>query len=355
MPHIGPLVQGEREVGAGGAESQIWLLVTELARRGRRVAVVTQHGGARLPREVQGVSIVTPNHTRRLPTSLRAILLAWTLAAVGARITIQRSAGAATGLAAIAARLGRSRFIYSSSSVVEFDLASIEKRRLHVALFHLGARLASAVVVQTPEQVDLCRARFRREPVMIKSLAEEQPLRSGEPEAFLWVGRLVSYKQPEAFVELASATPDACFRMVPVATGPDEQATLARLRAASAELTNLELLAPRPRKRLGDLIARSVAIVSTTQSEGMPNVFLEGWARGVPALALRHDPDGVIEREGIGGFAEGSQDRLAQLAETMWAQRGDQTEVALRCRDYVAREHSIGTIVDRWEELLGLA
>src|SRR2546423_11999661 len=93
--------------------------------------------------------------------------------------------------------------------------------------------------------------------------------------------------------------------------GPELAAALAE---AVASLPNLELLAPRPRGRLGPLIDRAVAIVSTSRTEGMPNVFLEGWSRGVPALALAHDPDGVLEREQLGCFAYGSQVRLVGLA-----------------------------------------
>jgi glycosyltransferase involved in cell wall biosynthesis len=86
----------------------------------------------------------------------------------------------------------------------------------------------------------------------------------------------------------------------------------------------------------------------------MPNVFLEGWFRGVPALALTHDPDGVIAQEGIGAFADGSPQRLVELARSLWEGRANQSELAGRCRDYVSREHSIDAVIDRWAEVLGL-
>jgi hypothetical protein len=95
-------------------------------------------------------------------------------------------------------------------------------------------------------------------------------------------------------------------------------------------------------------------MVNTSDYEGMPNVFLEGWARGVPALALTHDPDGVIERERVGAFAHGSAERFAELARELWQRRGDQSEVAARCRAYIDREHSAGVVVGRWQRALGL-
>ena len=54
------------------------------------------------------------------------------------------------------------------------------------------------MIVQTEEQADLCRSRFGRDPIVIKSVAEPQPP-AGAPEAFLWVGRLAGYKRPRRF------------------------------------------------------------------------------------------------------------------------------------------------------------
>ncbi len=358
MPHMAGIVDGEGGARAGGAERQMWLLATGLAERGRRVAVVVmQPPSGGIDARVAGVSILGPGPGRSLPGALgkagRVLALLRVLARVDAPVLVQRSAGAATGLAGLVAWATRRRFVYSTSSVIEFDLAVVE-RALIVRLFHLGVRLAQTVVVQTPEQAELCRERFGRDPVLIKSLAEPQAARQGEPEAFLWIGRLARYKTFEAFVELARAVPEARFWMVPVATGASELGSLDALRSASEELPNLELHSARPREELGELIARAVAMVSTTRSEGMPNVFLEGWARGVPALTLSHDPDGVIAREGVGAFAGGSVQRFAELAREMWAARNNQADLALNCRDYVAREHSIEAIVDSWEQVLGL-
>jgi len=115
---------------------------------------------------------------------------------------------------------------------------------------------------------------------------------------------------------------------------------VAAVEREAAGLPNLELVAPRPRAELMDLVERAVAIVNTSDFEGMPNVFLEGWARGVPALALTHDPDGVIGAHELGAFAAGSPERLVELARELWEGRHDQAAVAERSRRYVAEQHS---------------
>jgi glycosyltransferase involved in cell wall biosynthesis len=141
---------------------------------------------------------------------------------------------------------------------------------------------------------------------------------------------------------------------VPVANAPGGRELLAEVERQAAEVPNLELLRQRPRRELMDLVDGAVAIVGTGDFEGMPNVFLEGWARGVPALALRHDPDGVIERHDLGGFAHGSGDRLVELARRLWEERHDQAAIAARCRRYILEHHSPGTVARRWQDVLRL-
>jgi glycosyltransferase involved in cell wall biosynthesis len=161
--------------------------------------------------------------------------------------------------------------------------------------------------------------------------------------------------RPEAFVDLARAVPEARFWMVAFASGGSGGELLDQAERDAARLPNLELLEPRPRHELGQLIARAVAVVNTADYEGMPNVFLEGWARGVPALALSHDPDGVIVRHRLGAFADGSSALLADQARRLWTERQDQAAVAMRCRAYVADQHDIEAATDRWEAALALS
>jgi glycosyltransferase involved in cell wall biosynthesis len=278
---------------------------------------------------------------------------AWVLAPLRARVFVQRAAGPTTGIVALFARAKRSRFVYSSANVIDFDFERLEPSRLRVWLFHLGVKLANAIVVQTHEQVDLCQRRFGRDPVLIKSIAEPASVTELDRQAFLWVGRAAPYKRPDAFVDLAAAVPDARFRMILVTAERGHELTRSVVERCQ-KVPNIELLDPRPREELMRLIDSAVAMVNTADFEGMPNIYLESWARGVPALSLLHDPDGVIERESLGFFARGSPERLAAHARTLWQTRANQSELQERCRAYVAREHGPEQVVDRWVEALGL-
>jgi glycosyltransferase involved in cell wall biosynthesis len=138
--------------------------------------------------------------------------------------------------------------------------------------------------------------------------------------------------------------------MVPVPS-PGYDALLVEVKRVAAGIPNVEILAPRPRAEVLRLTERAVAVVSTSAYEGMPNVFLEAWSFGVPALALSHDPDGIIGEHRLGAFANGSLDALAQTAAELWENPRDAV-LAKRCRSYVERRHSAEAVARLWQGLI---
>jgi glycosyltransferase involved in cell wall biosynthesis len=134
---------------------------------------------------------------------------------------------------------------------------------------------------------------------------------------------------------------------VPEPRGDDHRLVEA-VSTQSLEVPNLQVLAPRPQSELGSLMARAVASVNTADFEGMPNVLLEAWSRGVPALVLTHDPGGVVETYGLGGFANGSSERLVELARQQWVGRDDRASLSQRCRRYIQTHHAPDLVAERW-------
>lgn len=358
MPWIGPLLRPGAAAPTGGAETQIYLVARALAALGARVGIVAFEVDGGLPSRVDGIDVITRKpyegnsggvgRLRELVTTARV------LRSLDARVLITRAAGPYVGVVALAARLTRARFVYSSASLTDFTF-ELEDAAVHRLLYRLGVRLADTVIVQTEEQVLACKKAFGVAPRLIRSIAE--PARDAsarDPRAFLWVGRLVWYKQPLKFVELAARLHDLPFRMVGVPVPPVDDPLVAEVRRAASELPNLDLLDPRPRPELLALMDEAVAIVNTADFEGMPNIFLEGWARGVPALSLAHDPDSLISRYQLGAFAESSPDGLAQAARSLWDKRTD-VELRNRCIRYVDAHHSVRAVGDEWLEVVSPA
>jgi len=349
----------ERDLSVtGGAEQQTVMLAEQLAARGLRSAhvvlpvetvrdlparlEVVQRGDYAGPRKLIG----KPEETRRVWRFCRD---------ADAHTYVIRGAWPALGVvAAFCGRYGR-RLVFACSSDRNFYMDAYARglKRIDIGLFKRGARRSDAIVAQTGHQVALAQVAFPSvgRIIEIPSFAETAELSTAEPEAFLWTGRLIDYKNPHAYVELARAVPEARFWMIPKFVDEDVEAGR-WVTEAARELPNLELLDQRPRPELMALVGRSVAIVNTSPREGMPNLFLEGWARGIPALSFEFDPDGRIADHGLGEFAEGSPERFAQAARELWEGRGDRAALSKRVRSYLEETHSFAAVADRWMELL---
>jgi glycosyltransferase involved in cell wall biosynthesis len=125
-----------------------------------------------------------------------------------------------------------------------------------------------------------------------------------------------------------------------------------RIEAAAERLPNLELLPPRRRSELLEEMENAVAVVKTSRIEGMPNTFLEAWARGVPVLSLNVDPDAKIADNDIGVAAGGSMERLIEAAASLSREPELRMAMGERARRFIDEVHSPEAVADRWVALL---
>jgi glycosyltransferase involved in cell wall biosynthesis len=358
-PWVGSSLASGRGVPHGGAETQVLMLSQALVRRGLRVAIISYENPGVVPAQVNGVTVITrPGYKKPRGFLGRIIEIGhiWrALWRAPSPTIVYRTANYELGLIALYARVAGRKLVFSSANIVDFAYHKHETGSLRVATYKLGVRLADTIVVQTEEQVELCRATFGREAALVKSIAPVAEAEDDAPVAFLWVGRLVSWKRPLEYVALAEALPEAKFWMVGVpspTTGRTDQLLAEEVSLRSEAVPNLELLSPRPHGEIGNLLGRAVASVNTADFEGMPNVLLEAWSRGVPALVLHHDPSSVVETHGLGGFASGSREKLVELAREQWIGRNDRKELSQRCRRYIQTNHSPELVAEAWDTVV---
>jgi hypothetical protein len=340
----------------GGAELQSVYIARALAERGFRVrhivagsSIVSSRGGV----ETQ---LLPDGYTRRGLARRRAVVRA--LREADARLYVQRSAGSDTAVVGLFARATRRRFVFSSSSVADFARDPVVAARAGASLdewptraqYLLGLRLANTVVVQTEDQRLLARAERGVESRVIRSFCSPTPATAEFREAFLWVGGLVGSKDPLTYVELARQVPEATFWMVASDRGGKRTELGREVHARVASAPNLRLLPPAGRDEILALYPRAIAVVGTSWFEGFPNTFLEGWARGTPALSLRIDPDCMIEQHELGTVCGGSFDALVLAAKRLWHERdGGDPE---RLRKYVERVHGPAVVGEQWAALV---
>jgi glycosyltransferase involved in cell wall biosynthesis len=270
-----------------------------------------------------------------------------------AAVYVFRGGGPQLLVGAAFCRLHRRRLVFSSAIDLEFDFERPDRARSHLALFRAAVKRADLIVVQTEHQAELARAAGLAAIVRIPSFAAEAPASVRAPEAFVWIGRLVTYKRPLEYVKLAELVPEAEFRMIyfELPDSAEDHALVERFERDAPRVPNLTLLGRRPHAETLAEIDRSIAVVATSRAEGMPNIFLEAWMRSIPVLSLEFDPDGLLgSGEGPGLVAGGSIDALAEAARALSADRGKRAELGARGRNYVLANHGPAVVGRRWAE-----
>jgi glycosyltransferase involved in cell wall biosynthesis len=347
MPWAGEFYDEAAGHSGGGAERQTWLLAHDLARRGLRVAHIVYPVRRPVTDPAAPVTLVTRPRQRR-PGATAALasetVEVWrALTEADASVVVFRGATGAFGVGALWARAHHRHVVFAGANNSDFTLGAFSgPKDPRAVLFRAGLRLADEVVVQSGDQVDLARQEFTylHSVEQIASFVEPAPETTEAPEAFLWVSRLVDYKRPQLYADLAAAVPEARFWMIGSESSlPAVRAAREELAARAAQLPNLELLPQRPHAELQELMGRAIAIVNTSSFEGMPNTWLEGWARGVPALTLSFDPDGRIARNGLGVAAGGDWDAFVAATRSLWERRADRGGLGPAVRAYVADVH----------------
>lgn len=353
-PYLWPAFSGGRIPFAGGAETQQRALATGLAARGFEVVVATCDYGQGRRAAAEGVTFLATHPPfaglpglrflhPRLTGNLRA------LHAADADVYYARGAGFPAGLAFDVARARGAAFAFGAAHDRDTDPALPglgNPRDRWWARRALGG--ADLVIAQTGRQREAFRARLGRDSVVVPNLVElpAAPREAARGDALVWLSTYKESKRPEWFVELARRRPERrCIMAGVVPPPPLTTAAWDAARRAAESLPNLEVRGHVQREGLGALFDEAALFVHTSPAEGFPNTLLEAWAHGVPALTA-FDPDGILEREGLGERVEGLE-ALADAAERWGADPARREEAGARARAWVAAHHAPGPVVDR--------
>jgi glycosyltransferase involved in cell wall biosynthesis len=348
-----------RQHHVNGESVQIALLAQALARQGHDVSVVVadygQMDGAKW-NAIQAYKAYRPD--AGLPV-LRFIHPRWTgmwsaLARADADIYYASRSGMHVGLLALFCRRLGKRFVFRTASDVDCDPSRLLLRFARDRwLYAYGLRRADAILVQSASQAQTLARNYGLESRVAGMLVEKPlPVATRDIDV-LWVGNIWTPKRPDRVLELADRLPEFKIHMVggPM---PGHRALFEDIRRAAAARSNLSFHGPLPYWDTNGLYGRAKVLVSTSDIEGFPNVYLQAWIRGVPVVTLI-DPDRVIEREGL-GIAAGSPAELVDALRQLLDGPRLLQAASDRCRAFMAREYDenkgLATYLDTFEEVI---
>ena len=339
----------------GGAEYQINCLIDELAATSR-YEIFYLARLVDLAYVPHGYQIVQVGHTNRPPRFgyiTDAVPLYRALRHLHPDVIYQRVACGHTGIAAYFARRHGARMIWHvahDSDVMResvIDGGNPLRRLMEKASIRYGIRHVQGIVTQTRHQAQLLAANFGRQAdAVIPNFQPPpvEPVDKADSVTVLWIGSLKPWKQPEAFVRLAAACRDLqAVRFVLVGGGSDGTRWHEGLMRQIGVTDNLEYVGALSQVEVNRALARAHIYVNTSLYEGFPNTFIQAWMREVPVLSLHVDPDGVLEREQLGGCA-GSEPRLAQLVRKLVVNEPLRRAMGARCRGYANQHHSMANV-----------
>ena len=358
-PLAWPLLSGDRTVAfAGGAEVQQSHIAKGLAQAGFRVSMLCLDFGQPLHVEIDGVQV----HRLHKPTAglpgLRFLHPRLTsfwrgMRMVGADIYYQRGADMHTGVVAAFCRRHDKKSIFAGAHNTDFSPSEhLIRYNRDKWLFEYGLAHASAVVVQNPVQLQLCRENYRRDATLIRSCYPASSTVQANPNGeVLWVSTIRYFKKPERFIELARRLPEYRFTMIggPGGSDAESQRYFESIRSLADAVPNLTFLGFVHPADVEQHFDRARLFVNTSDAEGFPNTFLQAWARGMPTVSL-FDPGSVEGGQSVCSMAPDVNGlieivRALNRDESLWRETGE------RCRQHFMRNHSLGSVLDAYERL----
>jgi glycosyltransferase involved in cell wall biosynthesis len=359
-PETWPVLSGDQRTEVvGGAEVQQSLLARLLAQAGYRVSMICLDYGQPARVTIDGVEVVRAHRPdagipvlRFLHPRLTSIWRA--MQTVDADVYYQRTPAALTAFVATFCRRHGKRSIYAAASDTDFLPG---RQTIRFArdrwLFERGLAMADAVIAQNDNQRRACLENYGRHARLIPSCYQPPAdSRPADADCVLWVGVVRPDKHPETLIELARRLPHRRFVMIGGAAHADVggDAYYAAVAAAAAGLPNLEMLGFQPLARTEQWFDRARVFISTSSLEGMPNVFLQAWSRGVPTVAFL-DFAARLNGESAYPVVKDTAEAVAEI-ERLCADDIHHARIGARCREYFTAHHGMPEVLSRYRHVL---
>jgi len=206
-------------------------------------------------------------------------------------------------------------------------------------------------------QLEACRAGYGREATLIRSCYEAPEgsaagTRAGRGDTVLWVGTVHDYKRPELLLEIARRLPQRRFVIIGGSAAPGgllRPGYYESIRDAAARLPNVEFAGFLPLEDVEKHFDHGRVLVNTSTYEGMPNTFLQAWARGIPTVATVGVGARVQNRPVYECFSK--VDEAAAEIERLFTDDLHWARASARCLEYFESEHSSAEVLRRYSQL----
>jgi glycosyltransferase involved in cell wall biosynthesis len=255
-------------------------------------------------------------------------------------------------IAEIARRLGvRTAF----STMHDRDLEPrqpLMRRKSWWPLYEWGLRRSNLIFLQHTGQRDHLRVRLQRRAYLLPGIVPVPFTVAPHSERngmVVWVAVIRPPKRPDLLIEVARRLPTIRFVVCGAPNKKQwDQEELENILRQLRSLPNVDYRGHVAPEETLKIIGNASLLLSTSDGEGFPSVFLEAWAAGTPVVSLQIDPDHKIANHGLGVVAQTIQG-AADAVSSLMAVPQHREDMGARARRHVEETHSPGAAVRAFE------
>jgi glycosyltransferase involved in cell wall biosynthesis len=341
----------------GGAELQQVLLGKELVKNGYDVSFIVLDYGQKSFETINGIKIyktVPGGYLSGVKSIYFAVKCVWNaLKQADADIYFQECAGYYTGFVALFCILKRRIFVFQLASDMDVDGTFIKNAKLYERmLYKFGIKRADCIIAQSDYQQKLLKKNYDRRSIVIKSPYPIEKIERNKsiPPIVLWAGSIKpKWKQPELFLKLAKAIPDARFQMV--GGSSTNKQFYEQIKDDAEKIHNLEFVGfVSSYLDVNKYFNNASIFINTSTAEGFSNTFLQAWGAYTPVVSLNVDPDEIICRYKL-GFHSKTFEKLIKDVKTLLKDETLRNRMGVNGRWYAESEHDIKKIVKKYAEI----
>lgn len=301
--HAYPLFNPAVEAVFGGAEVDLYLLATELAKDPVFAVSFVVGDYGQEPVEIrENVTViksldVTKNlflHSSKIWHALRQ---------ARPDICMTESCSLTTTLIAYFCRHHGCRFVYRTASSSECDGTYFQQNPGRARMVRWAFRQADLLLTQNETDAQLLQKNLGLASTIIRNGMRLPMLTDAPRDTILWAGRSDPVKRPALFLELARQCPQEHFTMIcQQAAGDDDYP---QWEEQVRQHPNVQFLPRVPYSQIDRYFARAKVLVNTSVYEGFPNTFVGACSCGTPILSLAVNPDQFLTHHQCGLCAHG--------------------------------------------------
>lgn len=345
----------EADLKFGGSETQMYFLARELAKnQDFSVNMVVLDFGQADGEVFENVTL--RKAYKRGGSKLNIIVgffkLMLAIRRANPDVIVCRAFGREVGVSALYAKIFRKKLVYSYANDQDGDGTFF--MGLAGEIFKYGFINADFYIAQTEFQKEYFSKLYHRRVGDIAVIKNSWPIAEFSPvnrEFVLWVGSSADLKQPEIFLDLATAIPTEKFVMIMTRSKMNSQ-KWDDINTAAVNIPNLKIIPSVPFLEIDEYFSKAKVLVNTSFSEGFPNIFLQAARAKTPILTLKIDPDKFIEKCDCGSCFDNDYEELLKELKILLANPETATIKGANAYQYFLAEHAIEKNILLWEELL---